>query len=445
MSESFYLLSLGCPKNEVDAEVLINDLKDRGYYYVTSPERADFLMINTCGFILDAKEEAIAAILDLADYKSDNRKKLIVLGCLSQRYANEIYEEFPEVDLALGTADYHKAHEFLEKLSAGENLRGYIPGDPGSVDHLNVNRKIAPNRRFAYLKISEGCYNFCAFCAIPQMRGTLKSRSIGDICREAEYLIANGIREIILVSQDTTRYGTDLYKKPSLPELLRALDELDGQFKIRLMYMYGEAFAEELVDVIAGSDHILHYIDMPIQHASDKILKAMRRHETKDGLAKLITRLRERVPDIILRTTVMVGFPGETDADFEELLDFIKTYQFDRLGCFIFSPEEGTPAYDMDGRPDEKVSGLRYNRLMQAQQAISAQRNNLRLNTECDVLIEGVSEDGLFYTGRSYGEAPEIDPLIYVLATSPDISVGDIARVKIVEVDDYELTGVTVQ
>ncbi len=446
---NFYILSLGCPKNEVDAESMSYALRLGDFNFVADPTEATYLIVNTCGFIQSAKEEAIAAILDLADYKQERIDRglacyLIVTGCLGQRYARQIYDEFPEVDLVLGTAEYADIVASLEALEDKRTLRGHLPGRPGSLRHLFHGEQAADDRSYAYLKIAEGCSNLCSFCAIPYIRGPLLSRPIEDIVREAEILSQRGFKEIILVAQDTTRYGLDLYGKPRLLDLLKALLQVKNIGLIRILYVYGDVFSEELMDLIASTDKIASYVDLPIQHASDKILKAMRRRETNASLRELIGKLRSKIPGLILRTTIMVGFPGETEEDYEQLKTFVKDMQFDRLGCFIFSPEEGTRAYRMSDLPDEKTSHMRYAEIMNLQKGISLARNRARLNRVYPVLLESISQDGLFYEGRSYGETPGIDPSIHVLAQREGLKLGDIVPVKLIDADEYDMTGVTV-
>ncbi|NLJ95292.1 MAG: 30S ribosomal protein S12 methylthiotransferase RimO [Clostridiaceae bacterium] len=448
-NNQFFILSLGCPKNEVDAESMSFSLRQHNYLFTDNPFDAKYLIVNTCGFIQSAKEEAIEAILDLAEIKQsrlDNDKLayLIVTGCLSQRYAKQIYHEFPEVDLVLGTAQYDQIVNSIDELEQGKSLRGRLPKAPGSLKHLFQGEQASSDRYYAYLKIAEGCSNRCAFCAIPGIRGPLLSRPIEDILAEAKLLTERGFKEIILIAQDTTRYGADLYGEPKLLELLKQMVIIPNIGLIRLMYVYGDVFSDELIDFIAENKKIAPYIDIPIQHASDKILKSMLRRDTNASLRQLISKLREKIPHVVLRTTILVGFPGETDADFSELVEFVRDIKFDRLGCFIFSPEEGTKAYRMSDIPDEETSLKRYNEIMQIQQEISLEKNRQRLNKIYDVLIEDISEDGLFYLARSYGEAPGVDPSVHVLARHDNIELGDVVQVEIIDYDEYDLTGVSV-
>ncbi len=447
MPDNFYLLSLGCPKNEVDAEAMSALLKKAGYKAVADPLEAEFLLVNTCGFISSAQEEAISAILDLAEAKAARQEQgkeayLVVTGCLSQRFGKDIYGELPEVDACLGTAEYQEIVPTCKRLAEGTYVK-HIPEGRGSLAHLQDLHPPVPGRSYAYLKIAEGCSNACAFCAIPSIRGGQKSRPIEDLVREAEYYVDLGYKELILVAQDTTRYGSDLYGKNSLVELLKALLEVRGMVPLRLMYVYGDAFSEELIDLIASEEKILPYIDLPIQHASNKILKAMRRRETQEDIRTLIQKLRTRIPNLILRSTVMVGFPGENAEDFQELLNFIQEIRFDRLGCFIFSPEEGTLAARLPDRVPADTAQARYDELMAKQAKISLAANHARLGEVCQVMIEGVLEDSPYFVGRSYAEAPDIDPEILVLAQDPDLAPGQVRNCKIVDADTYSLTAVS--
>ncbi len=448
-NNNFYILSLGCPKNEVDAEAMSYALRSDDYRFAPSPEEATYLIVNTCGFIQSAKEEAISAILDLADVKQKRIEEgketyLIVTGCLSQRYPKEIYEEFPEVDLVLGTAQYDQIVERIHAIENHQDVKEDLPKKPGSIAHLYHGEQAADDRSYAYLKIAEGCSNHCAFCAIPGIRGPLLSRPLEDVIQEAEVLTERGFKEIILIAQDTTRYGLDIYGESKLLELLRELVKIDNIGMIRLMYVYGDAFSDELIDFISDHPQIAPYIDLPIQHASNNILKAMRRRDTNESLRELIGKLRSRIPHLILRTTILVGFPGETDEDFKELKEFVEDIRFDRLGCFVFSPEEGTKAYSMKDIPDIEISEARHAEIMTIQSKISAEKNKERIGFEYDVLLESISEDGLFFLGRSYGEAPGIDPSIHVLAQSENLQIGDRVKVKIIDADEYDLTGVSV-
>lgn len=447
MKHSYYLLSLGCPKNEVDAEVMAYLLNEAGYRFVTDPKEADYLIVNTCGFIDSAKLEAIEATLDLAAARKDGAK-LVMTGCLPQRFMREIGEELPEVDAALGTAEYDRIVETLQALEEDRFLQRIKAPRPGSIAHLGKGRIISSDRPFAYLKVAEGCSNMCAFCAIPYIRGPLTSVPLNQLVQEAKEIEAQGFKELILVAQDTSRYGRDLKgdDKSSLYELCTALLKETSFPWIRLMYTYGDALQKEVIQLMAEEPRLCSYIDMPIQHASNAVLKRMRRRETKEQIADTIDYLRSTVPDLILRTTLLLGFPGETEADVQELLEFLEAHPFDRLGAFAFSVEEGTPAARMDGLPPEAERERRRDLVMAAQQSIAQRQQERRIGSEVDMLIEGVSEDGLFYTARSYGEAPEIDPQIYLLNEYPDdLSIGQIVKGKIITQEGYDLTALRVK
>lgn len=443
-NKKVYLLSLGCPKNEVDAESMLYIIKEAGYDFCTEPAEADYLIVNTCGFIEPAKREAIDHCLELADHKGKN-SKLIVTGCLPQRYMKEIYEYMPEVDACIGTAEYDQIANVLKALDSDNFIRCDRPLRPGSLKHLEIGRLANTSRPFAYLKVAEGCSNNCAFCAIPGIRGLLKSRSLNSLVREAKSLDQEGFKELILVAQDTARYGTDLNDGTSLVLLLQRLLEETSFPWFRLMYTYGDAITDELIELMAKEPRILPYIDMPIQHASDKILKRMGRHESQADIRSTMAKLRARIPNLILRTTILLGFPGETEEDVREVMDFIKKEQFDRLGCFAFSPEENTRAYRMADQVPLEISEKRVARVMALQERIAKDRAEARLFEKVDVLVEGVADDGIFYLGRSFGEAPEIDPVIYLLNRHErDLAIGDIVEARLIEVSGYDFTAETV-
>ncbi len=447
-AKSFYLLSLGCPKNEVDAECMSALLKAEGFVFEREPSRADYLVVNTCAFIQPAAEEAIDAILDLARHKSagGGKKYLVVTGCLAQRYGGDICREMPEVDAVLGTGEYKEIARVLRRLGRGDDLSRHAPGSPGDLSHLCCERiPSAARGTYAYVKIAEGCSNACSYCAIPSIRGRQRSREPQAIIDECGRLVEQGVKELILVAQDTTRYGNDLPSRPTLAELLRDLSvHVPKAELIRCLYFYADRLTDALIGEMAVNPKAAHYLDLPIQHASDRVLKRMRRHETAAVIESRIARVREWIPDVILRTTVMVGFPGETDEDFEKLLDFIGKIRFDRLGCFVFYPEEGTRAAELPDQVPAEIARARREAVMKLQQQISLERNRARIGQEIPVLLEGFDERGILFQGRSYGEAPDIDPVLYVAATSPDFCVGSRPVVRIVDAGVYDLTGVTV-
>ncbi len=443
------MIALGCSKNLVDAECMVKMIKDHGYNVVESVEDAEVAIINSCGFIESAKTETIMTILNTADLKPDGEKHgklkhIIVTGCLSQRYSSEILDELPEVDIVMGTSHYKDICEAIDSLYECEMPKKVYVSEPGGMDQLLTHRDISTGS-FAWLKIGEGCVHRCSFCAIPLIRGSYKSRPMEAILEEAEDLASQGFKEIILAAQDTTNYGIDLYKKQVLPELLRKLSKIEGIELIRVMYGYMDGITDELIDEMANNPKVAKYLDIPIQHADNGILKSMLRHDTVELIDERIAKLREKIPGLVIRTTVMVGFPGESEEAFDNLIKNIEKWRFDRLGCFEFSPEEGTPAYDMPDDVDAETKKLRCQKVYEVQEAISLESNLSRVGSEVTVTIDSVSEDGIFYVGRSYGEAPEIDPVIYVASTKEEeLKIGGRYQVKILEASEYEMTGVTI-
>ncbi len=440
------MVALGCSKNLVDAECMLKLVKDGGFNVVGDVADSDVAIINTCGFIESAKKEAIDAILSAADVDSasSDRRKIIVTGCLPQRYSDDILESMPEVDIVMGTAHYKDICTAIDSLfDTSDTIEHKYVESVGGMDHLLTDREVSTTG-YAWLKIGEGCMNRCSFCAIPLIRGKFVSRNIDEIIEEAKNLASKGYREIILAAQDTTNYGLDLYKKRMLPELLKRLEKIEGIDLIRVMYGYMDGITDELIDTIASSKKIAHYLDIPIQHGDDRILKAMYRKDNVQLITERLERLRRKIPGLIVRTTVLVGFPGETEEEFAHLKENLRRWKFDRLGCFMFSPEEGTPAFDLPDQIDEETKQRRYDEIYALQKEISAEANRNRLGSIVPVTIDSISEDGIFYVGRSYGEAPEIDPLIYVVADKCELEIGKTYEVKIVDSSDYELTGVTV-
>ena len=443
------LLALGCSKNLVDCETMSTLLKEAGYNVINDVPASDIVVINTCGFIESAKKEAIDAILDVADYKTPNGnvKKIIVSGCLSQRYPEDIIKELPEVDAVLGTAHYGDIVDVVAKLSAEfgkESEKINLTTGVGGYKHLVKEREIS-TEAYAWLKIGEGCLNRCSFCAIPIIRGSFVSRPMEDIVEEAKIIASKGIKEIVLAAQDTTNYGIELYKERSLTKLLRKLSEIEGIELIRVMYGYMDGITPDLIEEMAKNPKVAHYLDIPIQHGCNKILKAMNRRDTAELITSRLEMIRAAMPDCIIRTTVMVGFPGETEEDFKQLKDNLAKWKFDRLGCFIFSPEEGTKAYDMPDQIDEETKQRRYDEIYELQKHISSKQSQKRLGTVTRVNICSVSDDGIFYVGRSYGEAPEVDPVIYVASQKEELRIGDFVDVKIADCsDDYDMTAVTI-
>ena len=434
-----FFASLGCDKNLVDSEKMLGLLDDAGHTIIDNENEADIIIVNTCSFIHDAMEESINSIIEYGKLKEEGKlKALIVTGCLSQRFSKEFSEQLPEVDAVLGTNSYDEIVDAINNVFAkkGENI--YIK----SLDEL-VNpqkRMLSTGGHFAFLKIAEGCNKRCTYCIIPSLRGNYRSVPIEDVVSEARVLVSQGVKELILVAQETTVYGMDIYNKKMLPELLDRLQEIEDLRWIRLLYCYPEEIDEKLISSIVRNNKVCHYIDMPIQHCSDKILKLMGRKTDSISLNKIINKLRERIPDIVIRTTLIAGFPGETDADYNNLLEFVKESQFDRLGVFSYSREEGTKAYDMDNQIDNEVKDFRRDKIMEIQQAISTANNEKLIGQELDVFIEGKLVDDNVYIGRTYRDAPEVDGLFF-LNSDRVLNSGDFVRGKVTSFNEYDLIG----
>ncbi len=432
-------VSLGCSKNLVDSEVMLGLLTEAGYEITSAPSEADVIVINTCGFIESAKEESIDTILELSEEKGrGNCKAIIVTGCLAQRYREELMEEMPEIDVLLGTGSWDRIVSAVDMALSGE--RRSIIDDPDILYSDRDPRILTTPKHWAYLKIADGCSNRCTYCAIPSIRGSYRSRPMESIVREARSLAESGVKELNVVAQDTTDYGIDLYGERRLPKLLKELSEVDGLLWVRLLYTYPTHFSDELIDVIAENPRICRYIDIPLQHGSDRILRRMGRRGGRDEILKLLERIRERIPGVTMRSSFIVGFPGESERDFEELMDFLKEIRFDRVGAFKYSREEGTPAGDMEGQVPEDVKEERYRRLMELQRGISLERNREWIGRRKTVLIEGASEEHEFVTvGRSESEAPEVDGLIYIGNEHP--APGNVVTVRITDAGEYDFVG----
>ena len=432
-------VSLGCDKNLVDTEVMLGLLASRGHQMVDSEEIADVIVINTCCFIHDAKEESIQPILEMAEYKKvGSCKALIVTGCLAQRYKQEIIDEIEEVDAVLGTTSYDKIVEAID-----EALAGHTSVEMTDIDALPLvesKRLVTTGGHFAYLKIAEGCDKHCTYCIIPKIRGNFRSVPIERLLKEAEDLVAQGVKEIILVAQETTLYGKDLYGEKSLHKLLRELCKISGLRWIRILYCYPEEITDELIQVIKEEDKICNYLDLPIQHASDGILKRMGRRTSKEQLVEIIGKLRKEIPDIAIRTTLITGFPGETQEQHEELMEFVDEMEFDRLGVFTYSPEEDTPAAVMSDQIPEDVKEDRQAELMELQQEIAFDLAEEMIGREVLVMIEGKVADENAYVGRTYKDAPNVDGLIFV-ESEEELMSGDFARVRITGALEYDLMG----
>ncbi len=434
-----YIETLGCPKNFNDTEVAKGSLcGENDFTLAASPEDADIIMVNTCGFINDAKKESIDKIFEMSAYKHAG-KKLVVSGCLSERYSQELFDEMPEVDCFIGVNEYEQLPEIFRNLDMRKNLVGGCIGDTLP----RMQRKLDDNPFTSTLKIAEGCDNFCAYCVIPSIRGGFRSKRMEDVLAEAEELAAAGCKELILIAQDVTNYGIDLYGAYKLPELLRQLCRIEGIVWIRLMYCYEDRITDELIAVMATEPKICHYIDIPIQHAADTVLTAMNRRSTGASIRTTIRKLREAIPDIHIRTTLIVGFPGETEDDFEALLDFVETMRFERLGVFAYSREEGTPAGEMENQIDEAVKEARLDAIMRRQLEISLAVNEAKIGKTFTVLVEERDADGS-YIGRTAYDAPEIDDSV-LFTSKRALKAGDFVQVQINDAFDYDLIGVEVE
>ncbi|AJY76633.1 30S ribosomal protein S12 methylthiotransferase RimO [Paenibacillus beijingensis] len=438
MTERVKVVTLGCEKNLVDSEIMSGLIHGRGYSLVEEAEEATVIIVNTCGFIDAAKEESVNTILDMAELKETGRlKALIVSGCLTQRYKQQLMEEMPEIDGIVGTGDFHHINEIVD-----EALRGKRPvkvGNPVFDYEQKLPRMVATPRYTAYVKIAEGCDNACTFCSIPIMRGKFRSRSMESIIAEVETLAAAGVREVSLIAQDSTNYGTDLYDRFMLPELMNRVSEVEGISWVRLHYAYPGFFTDELIETIASNPKICKYIDMPLQHSEDSILKRMRRPGRQRDTRELIAKIRGRIPDVALRTSLIVGFPGETEEDFERLCDFVREIGFDRLGVFTYSSEEDTPAVRLPNHVPDEVKQWRANTLMEIQRDVAKNSGGKYVGREIDVLIERYDGRSDIYVGRSQYDAPEIDGEVFVTGCSAPI--GEIQRVRITHAYEYDLSG----
>ena len=432
-------ISLGCDKNLVDTEVMLGLLASKGHQMVNDEMEADVIVINTCCFIHDAKEESIQNILEMAELKKEGRlKALIVTGCLAQRYKEEIIEEIPEVDAVLGTTSYDKILEAIDEALEGRHCVEMT--DIDALPLVQSNRLVTTGGHFAYLKIAEGCDKHCTYCIIPKIRGNFRSVPMERLLKEAEGLAEQGVKELILVAQETTLYGKDIYGEKSLHKLLKELCKVSGIQWIRILYCYPEEITDELIQVMKEEKKICHYLDLPIQHASDEILKRMGRRTSKAQLKEIIGKLREEIPDITLRTTLITGFPGETKEQHEELMEFVDEMEFDRLGVFTYSPEEDTPAALMDNQIEEEVKEDRQAELMELQQDIAFDLAEDMIGKEVLVLIEGKVADENAYVGRTYKDAPNVDGLIFV-NTEEELMSGDFAKVRVTGALEYDLIG----
>ena len=424
-------ISLGCSKNLVVTEEIIGLFKKHGYEITNDASEAEVLLINTCGFIESAKKEAIDTILEMADYKKDKCKYLIVTGCLVQRYEEDLRKEMPEVDLFVSIKDYDYLWERIDNLINKKD----------NVDYLNfMDRYITTGDSMAYLKIAEGCSNYCTYCAIPYIQGRYVSRDYDEIIEEAKMLAKKGIKELVVIAQDTTKYGVDLYGKSRLAELLDDLCKIDGFKWIRFLYSYPESIDDELISVVKKNDKICNYFDIPIQHIADGILKRMNRKTTGNDIRNIITKLRKEIPNVILRTTLIVGFPGETEEDFKELCEFVKESKFDRLGAFSYSAEDGTPAAKFTDQINESIKEDRRNKIMELQQSISTNNLKNKVGKKYECLIENITEDGEYYIGRSYMDVPSEDGVIYIENDGTGM-INEFVLVEITDNNEYDLFG----
>ena len=440
-----YIETMGCPKNFNDSESIGGIWESTGMSLTDDPAEADAILVNTCGFINDAKQESIGCIFDMARFIDESEKQapdhekkiLIVSGCLSQRYGKELADEMPEVDIFLGVNDYEKLPQLVKEYRKGKRLQAFSC-QPDAFYEFSA-RKIKDNPYSMTLRIAEGCNNCCAYCVIPQIRGAYRSRPMENIIEEAELLASKGCREIILIAQDVTEYGTDIYGRLMLPELLRKLCRVDGIRWIRLMYCYEDKITDELIEVMASEEKICDYIDIPLQHVSDGVLNAMNRHSTTESIRDTLGRLRAAMPDIHIRTTLITGFPGETEEEFEELLEFVEETRFERLGVFAYSREEGTVAGDMKNQIDEDVKAMRADAIMRRQLDISREINESKVGDTMTVMVDGTDEDGA-YLGRTVYDAPEIDNTV-IFTSDEELVPGDMVQVKITDAFDYDLVG----
>lgn len=438
MGYNIGIVSLGCAKNQTDAEIMLGLLAGEGHKIVADPSCADVIIVNTCGFIESAKQESIDTILEMAEYKNARCRLLIATGCLAERYNTQLMDELPEVDALLGTGDYDSIAEVINKAFAGE--KSVIFGHKDRDVAEGLPRILTTPPHSAYLKIADGCNNNCTYCAIPLIRGRFRSRKIEDIVAEAEMLAENGVKEIILIAQDTTRYGKDIYGKYSLDVLLEELCKIENIEWIRLHYFYTEAVTDSLIDTIAKHDKICNYIDMPIQHANNDILRRMARRTTKEQIRERISQMRQKLENCVIRTSIIVGFPGETEEQFDELCDFVKEIRFDRMGVFAYSPEEDTAAARFDGQLDEQTKEKRHDILMTIQQKISEELNEAKMGSIVEVITEGYDDDNFMYYGRSRGDSIGVDSRVY-FAAHDEVAVGDIVKVKLLDFDEYDVTG----
>lgn len=434
---NIFFVSLGCDKNLVDSEMMITSLRKNGFVLTDDIEDADVIVVNTCCFIGDAKEESINTLIEMGGYKEGRCKLLVAAGCLAQRYHNEIKEDIPEVDLIVGTMGYEDLSEKINEALGGKGVLESLK----DIDYLPTpltDRDSMSGGYYAYLKIAEGCDKCCTYCVIPKVRGHYRSVPMDNLIAQAKHLVANGAKELILVAQETTLYGKDIYGEKSLPKLLEELSKIDELKWIRILYCYPEEITDELISAIKNLPKVCHYLDMPIQHGSDDVLRRMGRWTNREQIEKTVAKLREEIPDIALRTTLITGFPGETEDDFEQVKEFVKKMEFDRLGVFTYSREEDTPAAEMDGQIDEEVKEARRDEIMQIQQDIVFDKSNSRVGEIYEVMIEGRLPDEGVYIARTYMDAPDVDGYVFI-QSDYNLDSGDFVKVEVTRSDEYDL------
>lgn len=434
---NIFFVSLGCDKNLVDSEMMITSLRKNGFVLTDDIEDADVIVVNTCCFIGDAKEESINTLIEMGGYKEGRCKLLVAAGCLAQRYHNEIKEDIPEVDLIVGTMGYEDLSEKINEALGGKGALESLK----DIDYLPTpltDRDSMSGGYYAYLKIAEGCDKCCTYCVIPKVRGHYRSVPMDNLIAQAKHLVANGAKELILVAQETTLYGKDIYGEKSLPKLLEELSKIDELKWIRILYCYPEEITDELISAIKNLPKVCHYLDMPIQHGSDDVLRRMGRWTNREQIEKTVAKLREEIPDIALRTTLITGFPGETEDDFEQVKEFVKKMEFDRLGVFTYSREEDTPAAEMDGQIDEEVKEARRDEIMQIQQDIAFDKSNSRVGEIYEVMIEGRLPDEGVYIARTYMDAPDVDGYVFI-QSDYNLDSGDFVKVEVTRSDEYDL------
>lgn len=444
MKANIAFISLGCDKNLVDSEIMLGLLNKSGYNIISDESKADIIIINSCCFIQSAIEESIETILEVSEYKSTgNCKALIVTGCMAERYKNKIFSELPEVDAIVGTTSYEKIVDIIDDVITAKNLKSFNDINSNIAEDNAYNRILTTAGYYAYLKIAEGCNNHCTYCIIPKVRGRYRSRTIESLIKEAQILAKKGVKELIIVAQDTTQYGIDLYGEKKLPDLLKRLTQIDGIEWIRLLYVYPEQITDELIETIAHEPKICNYLDMPIQHSNDNILKKMGRKSCQKQIKETIYKLRTTIPDIAIRTTLITGFPGETEQEFKDVLDFVAEMKFDRLGVFTYSQEEDTPAYNYPNQIEESIKLERKQTILDLQKSISAQKCSNSINKAFKVLVDGKLPEDNVYCGRTYKDAPDVDGLVFI-NTDCELISGDFISVYINEATDYDLFGVIV-